>query len=183
VVEVVVVALLVTVLTVIGALVVVEVEATVEVAISDFKETLSSFGRTNPGGSMFDTSSVEIGKTDIPFSLVVGNGSKLESSSTKIWGLSVSYSRDSCSVPIGLSLRLIGILVTGTSVGLVVFLLEVNWPGSLFNFLLGDETSDLLSSSSGTLLFSMSSSLSLSSLFFPNFCLLLIPDGTILDPD
>ena len=56
-VEVVVVAVLVTALTVIGALLVVRVEATVEVVISDCKETLSSFGSTNPGGNMFDTSS------------------------------------------------------------------------------------------------------------------------------
>lgn len=60
----------------------------------------------------------------------------------------------------GLNRRLDGILVTGISVGLVVFLLEVNWPGSLLSFLLGAELPDLLSSSSGRLLFSISSSVS-----------------------
>lgn len=66
--------------------------------------------------------------------------------------------------------------------GFVVFLLEVNCPGNLLSFLLGAELVDLLSSSSGTLLFSMSSSLSSSLLFFPNFCLLLFPVGMTLVP-
>lgn len=82
----------------------------------------------------------------------------------------------------GLNLLLDGILVTGASVGFVVFLLEVNCPGSLLSFLLGAELVDLLSSSSGTLLFSISSSLSSSLLFFPNFCLLLFPVGITLVP-
>jgi len=67
-------------------------------------------------------------------------------------------------------------------VGFVVFLLEVNCPGSLLSFLLGAELVDLLSSSSGTLLFSISSLLSSSLLFFPNFCLLLLPVGITLVP-
>lgn len=82
----------------------------------------------------------------------------------------------------GLNLLLDGILVTGASVGFVVFLLEVNWPGSLLSFLLGAELADLLSSSSGRLLSSISSSFSSSLRFFPNFCLLLFPVGTTLGP-
>lgn len=142
----------------------VRVEASVVVVGLECRDSLSPLGSTNPGGNMFDTSSVEMGKTEIPFSLVVANASKLVSSSSsiKICGLSVSKSLDSCSLPkdTGLNLRLDGILVTGTSVGLVVFRLEVNWPGSRLSFLLGAELPDLLSSSSGRLLFSMSSSFS-----------------------
>lgn len=92
VVEVVVVAVLVTALAVIGVLSVFRVEASVEVSDSVCKDSFSSLGSTNPGGNIFDTSSVEIGKTDIPFSSVVGNGSKLSSSSMRICGLSVSKS-------------------------------------------------------------------------------------------
>lgn len=118
----------------------------------------------NRSKSSSTPAAVEMGKTEIPFSLVVANASELVSSSSsiKICGLSVSKSLDSCSLPkdTGLNLRLDGILVTGTSVGLVVFRLEVNWPGSRLSFLLGAELPDLLSSSSGRLLFSMSSSFS-----------------------
>ena len=56
-VEVVVVAVLVTALAVIGVLLVVRVEACVEVVGSVCNDSFSSFGSTNPGGNIFDTSS------------------------------------------------------------------------------------------------------------------------------
>jgi len=81
-----------------GVLLVVRVEASVEVVGWVCTDSFSSLGRTNPGGKIFDTSSVEMGKTDIPFSFVVENTSELVSSSSssmKNCGLSVWKSGDS----------------------------------------------------------------------------------------
>ena len=97
------------------------------------------------------------------------------SSSTIISGLSVSSSISSWLSKLkGLNLLLGGILVTGTSGGGVVFLLDVKL-GILLIFLL-TPISDLLSSSG---ISSESRALSLDSL---NLCLFLAPVTTTLDP-
>jgi len=50
---------------------VVSVEAPVEVADGLNNDSFSSLDSTNPGVNIFDTSSAELGKTDIPLSLIV----------------------------------------------------------------------------------------------------------------
>jgi len=54
-----------------GILLVVSVEAPVEVADGLNNDSFSSLDSTNPGVNIFDTSSAELGKTDIPLSLIV----------------------------------------------------------------------------------------------------------------
>ena len=51
------------------------VEAPVDVADGLNNDSLSSLDSTNPGRNLFDTSSAEIDKTDIPLSLIVEKSS------------------------------------------------------------------------------------------------------------